>query len=211
MDRTRFADLARSLAAHRTRRQAVRSAGALALAGALGRLATPEAARAAIRRTARCPLGKQGADNTNFEATDSTHAQTFKPKMTGKLKRVKLVVDDNPSQTTGDDVVRIHPRDASDTPDLTTVLAETTVPSAGLSAGQTTITATFAGSTAPKLKATTQYAVAVSLTNSSRWFLVHRVHNEQDSCPTSHLWFTLGSAFVTSEAYDLVFAVFVAA
>lgn len=86
-------------------------------------------------------------------------AQVFRATRGGQLSRIQIHID-KPASSTGDYVVQLLRVDNTDTPLRAPldILAATTIPDAGVPAGELQLTASFAG---PLLEAETDYAVAV--------------------------------------------------
>ena len=171
MDGTRFDDIARSLTANRTRRQAMKGAVALALGGTVRWLAAP-AAVAASRAVVRCRYDDE--TKTLFDIS-GRHAQTFKATQTGKLSEVKVWIShilDPATNRVGDYVARIAHVDEAGVPDDAMPLAEKVIADDNLMPGEHPITFSFGGA-APKVRKGKRYAVVISR-SGGRFDQTHR-------------------------------------
>jgi hypothetical protein len=160
MDGTRFDDIARSLTANRTRRQAMKGAVAPALGGTVSRLASP-AAVAASRAVVRCRY--DDATKTGYDIA-GRHAQTFKATQTGKLSEVKVWIDhrNEPANNfVGDYVAKIARVNEAGVPDDTAPLAEKAISDDEFVGGDRLLTFSF-GDAAPTVRKGKRYAVVTS-------------------------------------------------
>ena len=205
MDGTRFDDIARSLTANRTRRQAMKGAVALALGGTASRLAAPTEA-AARKAVVRCRY--DDVTKTLFDIS-GRHAQTFKATQTGKLSEVKVWISHRiaPAENrVGDYVARIARVNEAGIPDDATPLAEKVIPDDNLLPGELPITFSFGGA-APTVRNGKRYAVVISR-SGGRFDQVHRQVPDGDPCPGSVLYTNssaTGGTFNKVDAIDMVF------
>ena len=207
MDGQRFDSWTQGLTATRTRRQALKGAVALALGGALGRFAAPEAALAAQRRTFICPWSE--ADRGGFQPGNAC-AQSFRPQRDGLLSKVTVKIS-NMVSTDADYVVKIVRVD--DAGNLGATLAEKTAPFEQVEAGDTVLTAAFAKREAPKLVTSKKYAVVVARPDApSNGTALYVFVRSNDACPKSDFYTVnpnTGEFAKSAGAFDLVFTAFV--
>jgi hypothetical protein len=186
------------------------AAAALALGGAMGRLAGPSPALAGQRRVVRCPYNE--AQWTGFDV-GGRHAQTFKAPVSGRLRQVTVRID-HPQTSSGDYVVQIVPLDAEGMPNAGRVLAEKVLPGSGFTFGEHPVTFAFGKGAAPALKQGKQYALVVSRSGGRFGLATRRDPNGGDPCRGTTL-FTNSSAtagsFTKIEGFDHVFEVVIVA
>lgn len=207
MHGSRFDDLARSLTANRTRRQALTGALALTLGGLAGRPAAPVSAALSKKRI-RCAYPTDPAEQTNFDIS-GRHAQTFEATETGKLSEVTVWVNHRSEAGgfAGDYVAQIVRTDAAGAPVATAVLAEKVFSEDGLLTTEQPITFRFGGGTAAEVRQGRRYAVIIGR-SGGRFAQVHRRIPDGDPCPGSDLYQNTsptGGTFLKVDSIDMVF------